>query len=156
VCASDATDGPQFLVSRGVPATWVDPGEFVAFALGLLLWLGLAGLVAAVAVSKGRHPIGWFLVALVFPVVTLIVALLVPDGPRQWVDRPDADADEAAEVSPVARALALSPRPCTQLVAATGLSQRAVTEHLHALRHLDRAASDDQGVWCGTRPPAPS
>ena len=53
-----------------------------AFCLGVLICFGLAAVAGNIAEKKGRSFAGFFLLALLFPVIGLIIALCVSDGNR--------------------------------------------------------------------------
>jgi hypothetical protein len=61
--------------------------EIVGTVIGVIIWivlaLAFAFICAKVALNKGRSPLTWGILGLVFPVIALIVILVLPrTGPR--------------------------------------------------------------------------
>lgn len=50
----------------------------VTVILAVMFWLAIAGLTHHIAQTKGRGSILWFILALIFPVLSLIVVVLIP------------------------------------------------------------------------------
>jgi predicted Rossmann fold nucleotide-binding protein DprA/Smf involved in DNA uptake len=103
----------------------------------------LAFWVAELAGERGQPRGPWFIASLLLPGLTLLVVLVA--FPRVAAQHPPT-ADDAVAASPVARALAESPRASVhQLVARTGLPEREVVSQLRALEILGRVSRDDTG-----------
>jgi len=55
----------------------MDDGSGLIF--NLILWFGWGALIAALANSKGRNAVGWFFLGLIFPCISLILVLCLPN-----------------------------------------------------------------------------
>ena len=69
--------------------------EVIIVILGILFWLAIASLTYHIAQSKGHGSILWFIVALFFPVITLIIVIIMPY--RNRVVRIQMDDGRTAE-----------------------------------------------------------
>lgn len=65
--------------------------ELFAFALQI----GLAGLTAVIAHSKGRSPVGWFIFGFLFNVLALVISLFVSD--LREIDRKIRSRDDRVD-----------------------------------------------------------
>jgi hypothetical protein len=116
-------------------------GDLVeTYLIGVVITLAMAAVVAYVAEGRGQRGGLWFVIGLFLPLISLVVLLAAFRKP------PLPSAEEAVEVSPVARVLAEAPNSSVHaLVERTGLSEREVIAQLRALQHLGRAVRDDTG-----------
>jgi hypothetical protein len=58
---------------------------FLWWIIGIVLWAVFIYLTFMIAASKGRSPLLWVVLAIFFPLITIIVLLLIPAKPRQPV-----------------------------------------------------------------------
>lgn len=114
--------------------------------IGALLVVLLALVAASVAEGKGQSGLLWFVLGLVLPVISLLVAaLLQPAGDAGPVV---PSIEEAARSSTVARVLHESPsRSAHELTELVGAQEREVVRQLSALEGLGLAERDASGRW---------
>jgi Na+-translocating ferredoxin:NAD+ oxidoreductase RnfA subunit len=53
--------------------------------VGVFLWALFIYFTYMIAASKGRSPLLWVVLAIFFPLITIIVLLIIPAKPRQPV-----------------------------------------------------------------------
>jgi hypothetical protein len=58
---------------------------FLWWIVGVALWAIFIYLTYTIAASKGRSPLLWVILAIFFPLITIIVLLLIPAKSRQPV-----------------------------------------------------------------------
>lgn len=55
---------------------------FLWWVIGIVLWAVFIYFTYTLAVSKGRSPLLWVILAVFFPLITIIVLLLIPAQTR--------------------------------------------------------------------------
>jgi hypothetical protein len=61
----------------------IEPGGeenlmFFLWIIGIVLWLVFIALTARIAASKGHSPVLWGILAVFFPIITVVIVLLLP------------------------------------------------------------------------------
>ena len=54
---------------------------FLWWVLIVAIWIAFLALTMAIATSKNRNPWGWAVLAVFFPIISVIVILLIPERP---------------------------------------------------------------------------
>ncbi len=55
-----------------------NPGEIFGPIIGFIVWIAIMVWVYNIARRKGRHPVGWTVLAFFFSILALVLILLLP------------------------------------------------------------------------------